>query len=165
MTITGEIETSGAGLEAGLPETSSGGIVRAAAVSTRHKRGKQMSRRKGQNPKLEVRNGMYTFRYRKDVPGVEDRKQVRGVIGSIKQMTKSEAERRIKEFMVEQQINTGAAKIPSVLTFADTVKHYRDVFAPRMLRASTFQSRTDTSRDTSKPIGTKFPWSTSTLTQ
>ncbi|MGA8023915.1 MAG: site-specific integrase [Candidatus Acidiferrales bacterium] len=138
MTITGEIETSGAGLEAGLPETSSGGIVRAAAVSTRHKRGKQMSRRKGQNPKLEVRNGMYTFRYRKDVPGVEDRKQVRGVIGSIKQMTKSEAERRIKEFMVEQQINTGAAKIPSVLTFADTVKHYRDVFAPRMLRASTF---------------------------
>jgi integrase len=97
-----------------------------------------MSRRKGQNPKLEIRNGMYTFRYRKDVAGVEDRMQVREVIGSVKQMTKSEAERRIKEFMVQSQINMGAAKIPSVLTFAHTVKHYREVFAPRMLRASTF---------------------------
>jgi integrase len=97
-----------------------------------------MSRRKGQNPKLEIRNGMYTFRYRMDVTGAEERRQVREVIGSVKQMTKSEAERRIKEFMVERQINTGAAKIPSVLTFSHAVKHYREVFAPRMLRASTF---------------------------
>jgi integrase len=97
-----------------------------------------MSRRSGQNPKLEIKNGMYTFRYRKDEPGVEERKQVREVIGPVEQMTKSEAERRIKEFMVRCQINMGAAKIPSVLTFRHTVKHYREVFAPRMLRASTF---------------------------
>ncbi len=96
-----------------------------------------MSRRSGQNPKLEIRNGMYTFRYRKDVPGVEERKQIREVIGPVKQMTKSEAERRIKEFMVEREINIGAAKIPSVLTFANSVKYYREVFAPRMLRLST----------------------------
>ena len=121
----------------GLPDICPGGSVPTAAVSTR-KRGKCMSRRKGQNPKLEIRNGLYTFRYRMDVAGVEGRRQVREVIGPVKQMTKSEAERRIKEFMVEQQINTGAAKIPSVLTFAHTVKHYREVFAPRMLRASTF---------------------------
>jgi hypothetical protein len=81
---------------------------------------------------------MYTFRYRKDVPGVEERQQVREVIGPVKQMTKSEAQRRIKEFMVHAEINTGAAKIPSVLTFAVAVKHYQDVFAPRMLRDSTF---------------------------
>jgi integrase len=73
-----------------------------------------------------------------DLAGVEARKQVREVIGSVKKMTKSEAERRIKEFMVTREINTGAAKIPSVLTFAHTVKHYREQFAPRMLRASTF---------------------------
>ena len=97
-----------------------------------------MSRRSGQYPNLEIKNGQYTFRYRKDVPGVEERKQVRQVIGPVETMTKSEAQRRIKEFMVNSDINTGAAKIPSVLTFRHTVKHYREVFAPRMLRASTF---------------------------
>jgi hypothetical protein len=66
---------------------------------------------------------MYTFRYRNDVSGVEERKQVREVLGSVKQMTKSEARRRIKEFMVQQEVNTAAAKIPSVVTFAQTVKH------------------------------------------
>jgi integrase len=97
-----------------------------------------MSRRCGQNPKLEIKNGMYTFRYREDLPGVEERKQVREIIGAKKQMTKSEAKRRIKEFMVDREVNTGAAKIPSVVTFAQTVKYYREVFGPRMLRASTF---------------------------
>ncbi len=97
-----------------------------------------MSRRCGQNPKVEIKNGMYTFRYREDLPGVEERKQVREVIGSKKQMTKSEAKRRIKQFMVEREVNTATARIPSVMTFAQTVKYYRDVFAPRMLRASTF---------------------------
>lgn len=112
-------------------------IIPAAAVSTR-KRGKCMTRRRGQNPKLEIRNGLYTFRYRQDVAGVEKRKQVREVLGPVRSMTKSEAQRRIKEFMVNSEINIGAAKIPSVLTFADAVKFYRDVFAPRALRASTF---------------------------
>jgi len=81
---------------------------------------------------------MYTFRYRVDVAGVEKRKQVREVLGPVKSMTKSEAGRRIKEFMVTLEINTGAARIPSVLTFAHAVKYYRNVFAPRSLRASTF---------------------------
>jgi integrase len=119
-----------------LPSAGSGDTVLSAAVSTR--RGKCMTRRSGQCPKLEIKNGQFTFRYRKDVPGVEDRKQVRQVIGPVKSMTKSEAERRIKELMVDAEINIGAATIPSVLTFRHTVKHYREVFAPRMLRASTF---------------------------
>src|SRR5579859_5002446 len=107
--------------------------------STRRKRGKSMSRRSGQNPKLEVRNGMYTFRYRKDIAGVESRKQFREVLGSVKQMTKSEAERRKKEFLVSPQINinTATAKIPPTLTFAHAVKHYREQFAPKNLREST----------------------------
>ena len=111
--------------------------ISVAAVSTR-KRGKCMSRRSGQNPKLEIKNGQYTFRYREDVAGAVRRRQIREVIGSVKSMTKSEAQRRIKEFMVASEINTRDARIPSVLTFAQAVKHYRDEFAPRMLRASTF---------------------------
>lgn len=120
-----------------LPQISAGDTVVAAAVSTR-KRGKCMSRRKGQSPKLEIKNGMYTFRYRVDVAGAEGRRQVRQVIGSVKSMTKSEAELSIKDFLVTHGINRVAAKIPSVLTFRDAVKYYREVFAPRMLRPSTF---------------------------
>jgi len=82
---------------------------------------------------------MYTFRYRKDIAGVESRKQFREVLGSVKQMTKSEAERRKKEFLVSPQINinTATAKIPPTLTFAHAVKHYREQFAPKNLREST----------------------------
>lgn len=97
-----------------------------------------MTRRCGQSPKLEIKNGKYSFRYRKDVAETEERSQVREVIGSVKQMTKSEAQRRIKEFMVlNAEVNAADAKIPCVLTFAQTVKHYREKFAPRMLRPST----------------------------
>ena len=96
-----------------------------------------MSRRSGQNPKLEVRSGMYTFRYRKDIAGVESRTQFREVLGSVKQMTKSEAERHKKEFLAKLDINSGSARIPSVSTFAHAVKHYREQFAPEMLREST----------------------------
>lgn len=96
-----------------------------------------MSRRSGQTPKLEIKNGMYTFRYRKDIAGLEERKQVREVIGPVKSMTKSAAEMHIKEYMVKSGINTVDAKIPSVLTFRHAVKNYREVFAPDALMAST----------------------------
>ena len=51
-----------------------------------------MSRRSGQNPKLEIRNGLYTSVPKS--PGAEDRRQVRVAMGSVKQMIrKAEAER------------------------------------------------------------------------
>jgi integrase len=120
-----------------LPVRKPDAIVASPAVSTR-KRGKCMSRRKGQNPKLVPRYGMYTFRYRVDVAGMNKRLQRRVELGPLGSMTQSEAKRRIKEFLVTHQINTGAAKIPSVAMFAQAVKYYREVFAPRSLRASTF---------------------------
>jgi len=96
-----------------------------------------MSRRSGQNPKLEIRNGKYTFRYWKDLPGVEERQRVRIVICRVGQMTESEAKRRVKEFMATEGINSNAARIPSVQTFALAAKYYREVFAPEWLREST----------------------------
>jgi integrase len=95
---------------------------------------------KRSEPKVGNQERDVHLRYRKDLPGVENRYQVREVIGAVKAMTKSEAERYIKEFMVKSSINTGAAKIPSVLTFARAVKLYREEFAPEMLRASTFST-------------------------
>ena len=59
------------------------------------------------------------------------------VIGPTSQMTKSEAERKKLEFITNLKLNSNEYRIPSSATFADAVKHYREVFAPRMLRPST----------------------------
>jgi integrase len=97
-----------------------------------------MSRRSGQNPKLELRNGVYSFRYRKDVPGQEARVQVRKELGAESQLTRSEAKRLMREILTQEEINVFSAKIPSASTFAHAVRHYREDFAPVMLRDSTF---------------------------
>lgn len=53
-------------------------------------------------------------------------------------MTKSEAERKKLEFILNLKINSNEYRIPSSRTFAHAVRHYREIFAPRMLRESTF---------------------------
>jgi hypothetical protein len=49
------------------------------------------------------------------------------VIGSTSQMTKSEAERKKLEFISNLKLNSNDYRIPSSATFADAVKHYREV--------------------------------------
>jgi len=107
------------------------------------KRGKRMSRRCGQNPQVRVAkraNGekYYFFQYWSDIPGQEERRRETEIIGPVKQMTRSEAERKKLEFISELKLNSSGYRIPSSATFAHAVKHYREVFAPRMLRPSTF---------------------------
>lgn len=109
------------------------------------KRGKCMSRRTGQNPKVRVkkrsnRQKVFYFQYWVDIPGQEDRERKTHVIGPTSQMTKSEAERKKVEFLLNLELNSTEYQIPSSLTFANAVSHYRDVFAPRMLRSSTFST-------------------------
>src|SRR5271165_1149490 len=112
--------------------------------SATRKRGKCMSRRAGQNPSVRTRfnrtKGIkeYFFQYWIDVPGEEERRRETEVIGPINTMTKSEAERKKVEFILNLKVNSNEYKIPSSLTFAHAVKHYREIFAPRMLRQSTF---------------------------
>ena len=53
-------------------------------------------------------------------------------------MTKSEAERKKLEFITMLELNSSHYRIPSAQTFAHAVRYYREVFGPRMLRASTF---------------------------
>jgi hypothetical protein len=60
------------------------------------------------------------------------------VIGLTTQMTKSEAERKKLEFVSKIQLNSDNDQIPSSRTFADAVKHYREVLTPRDLRESAF---------------------------
>jgi hypothetical protein len=79
----------------------------------------------------------FFFQYWVDVPGQEERKRTTEVIGLTSEMTKSEAGRKKLEFISKLKLNSNEYRIPSSATFADAVKHYREVFAPRMLRAST----------------------------
>jgi integrase len=102
-----------------------------------------MTRRTGQNPKVRVgkrANGQkyFFFQYWIDVPGQEERKRQTEVIGPTSLMTKSEAERKKVEFILKLELNSSEYQLPSSQTFADAVSHYREVFAPRMLRPSTF---------------------------
>ena len=107
------------------------------------RRGKCMSRRNGQNPSVRTRfnrtKGVeeYFFQYWVDVPGQEERKRLTEVIGSTKQMTQSEAERKRLEFISKLKLNSDEYRIPSSQTFADAVKHYRENFGPAMHRDST----------------------------
>ncbi len=107
------------------------------------KRGKCMSRRKGQNPKVRVGKRAdgtqyYFFQYWIDIPGQEERKRETEILGPVTSMTKSEAERKKLDFITKLELNSTSYQIPSAQTFADAVKHYREMFAPRMLRTSTF---------------------------
>jgi integrase len=102
-----------------------------------------MGRRPGQNPSVRTRwnktKGVneYYFQYWMDVAGQERRERRTEVIGLVSQITQSEAERKKLDFIMHLGVNSNEYRIPSSLTFADAVKHYREVFAPRMLRAST----------------------------
>jgi integrase len=103
-----------------------------------------MSRRKGQNPKLRIgtrTDGTKYFyiQYWLDVVGVEERKRRREVLGPVKTkaggLTRTEAEAKKMQFLAE--LNGRSFTVLSSKVFADAVKHYREVFAPRMLRTST----------------------------
>ena len=101
-----------------------------------------MSRRKGQNPKVRVKTRadgqkVFFFQYWADITGEESRRRLTEVVGLTNQMTRSEAERKKLEFISNLKLNSNDYRIPSSATFANAAKHYREVFAPRMLRPST----------------------------
>jgi integrase len=80
----------------------------------------------------------YFFQYWIDIPGQEERKRQTEVVGLVSQITRSEAERKKLDFISKLGLNADDYRIPSPHTFAEAVKHYREVFAPRMHRGSTF---------------------------
>lgn len=118
----------------------SGRTLPDAAVSSR--RGKCMSRRSGQNPEVRVGKRAdgtkyFYFQYYVDVAGQEERQRKTEVLGVVGKITVSEARRRKLEFLTKLQLNSSDYRIPSSQTFGTAVRYYREVFAPRRLRAST----------------------------
>ena len=91
-----------------------------------------MSRRTGQDGSIELRNGAYRGRYLIDVPGQVERIKRSVVIGFAKDMTKSEARRRLKEIVAAEGINSPSYKIPSTLAFDRHVEQWERSYVVRM---------------------------------
>ena len=101
-----------------------------------------MSRRSGQNPSVRIgkradRTKYFYFQYYADVARQEGRRRETEVLGPTSKMTKSEAMRKKLEFISNLKLNSSEYRIPSSNNFASAVKHYLEVWAPDMLRAST----------------------------
>jgi integrase len=83
-----------------------------------------MSRRIGQNGSIELRNGAWRGRYLADVPGQAERQKRSVVLGFKKEMTKSEAKRKLKEIIRQEGIDLPTYAIPSSLSFAQKVEQW-----------------------------------------
>src|SRR5262249_42800593 len=85
------------------------GIVRQQATPTSQKRGKSLSRRRGQTGHVEKSGRWYVVRYWKDVVGQEKRQLVRERICPIKgpgSLSKPEIKRRAKEIVQASGVDT-----------------------------------------------------------
>src|SRR6476660_3290862 len=86
-------------LPAVLPKLSFKAIVPPATVRATHRRRKTMSRRSGQDGSVDVRRGMWRGRYLVDVPGKFERVKRAVLLGSVREMTRSEARRKLREII------------------------------------------------------------------
>src|SRR5216683_7804666 len=103
-------------------------IINVATVRTVHRRGKSMSRRTGQNATLEQRNGAWRGRFLVDVPGQMERQKRSVVLGFKKDVTKSEAKRKLKEIIRQEGIDLPTYVIPSTLSFAQKVEQWEQTY-------------------------------------
>jgi len=79
-----------------------------------------------------VRNGAYRGRYLIDVPGQAARVKRAVVIGFTKDMTKSEARRRLKAIIGAEGLNDPHYKIPSTLSFEQHVQKWKQNYVVRL---------------------------------
>jgi len=106
-------------------------IIDVATVRTVHRRGKSMSRRTGQNGAIEERNGAWRGRFLVDVPGQLERQKRSVILGFKKDMTKSEAKRKLKEIIRQEGIDLPTYAIPSTLSFAQRVEQWERTYVAK----------------------------------
>ena len=86
-----------------------------------------MSRRTGQNGSVSVRNGAYRGRWLEDVPGSVERVKRSVVLGFVREMTRSEARRKLRGIIEASGINSPRYLIPSADSFAKRVEWWKQV--------------------------------------
>jgi integrase len=90
-----------------------------------------MSRRTGQNGTIEERNGAWRGRYLIDVPGQAERQKRSVVLGFKRDMTKSEAKRKLKEIIRQEGIDLPTYVIPSTENFAQRVQRWEQTYVAK----------------------------------
>src|SRR4029077_5308900 len=115
----------------GMSSAPAPAIINVATVRTVHRRGKSMSRRTGQNGTLEERNGAWRGRFLVDVPGQMERQKRSVVLGFKKEITKSEAKRKLKEIIVQEGKDLPTYVIPSTLSFAQKVELWERTYVAK----------------------------------
>ena len=100
-----------------------------AAATPDRKRGKSMSRRSGQTGTVVKKGKMWYGRYREDVPGQDQRRNLCVPLGPIKTMTKAEAKRKLRSILEKDGINAAdylERVNQDVRTFAQEAKWWRE---------------------------------------
>jgi integrase len=129
------LQRNGPANQEALPELCAGpDIIQRDAGSTR--RSKSLSRRTGQNGSISVRNGAYRGRYLVDVPGVAQRVKRSVVLGFVRDMTKSEARRKLKHIIAEEGLNSPTYVIPSSECFSKCVEKWTETYLSRLKRST-----------------------------
>lgn len=90
-----------------------------------------MSRRIGQNGSIEVRNGAYRGRWLVDVPGQVRRLKRSVVLGFVKDMTRSDARRTLRNLIGAEGVNLPSYVIPATDTFARRVTAWEETYLAR----------------------------------
>src|SRR5437899_1050715 len=98
-----------------------------------------MSRRTGQNGSVSVRNGAYRGRWLEDVPGSVERVKRSVVLGFVREMTRSEARRKLRGIIEATGINSPRYVIPSADSFAKRVERWEKDYLSRQKPASQKQ--------------------------
>ena len=110
-----------------LPSAERDGNLAPAVPIQRDRR--SMSRRRGQRPRSKVVGDKYVGRYRVDVPGSTKQVKKAVIIGSINEMTKPEADRKLLELIEREGVNTEIhlerSRRPAI-SFGDAARSWRD---------------------------------------
>ncbi len=112
--------------EALLPAAKRAKVSTVTVPSQRDRR--TMSRRRGQRGSVRAVGEKYIGRYWTDVPGSTKRVRKAVEIGSIDEMTKSEAKRWLADYIEEQGVNSAAhlaRSQSSAVTFGDAAELWR----------------------------------------
>jgi len=88
-----------------------------------------MSRRRGQRPRCRVVGDKYVGRYRIDIPGSTKQVKKAVIVGTIREMTKSEADRKLLQLIEREGVNAAThlerSRMPEV-SFGDAARSWRD---------------------------------------
>lgn len=128
----------------------------AQAVPVQARRKKTMSRRTGQDGTIEMRNGAYRGRWLIDLPGQIQRVKRSVVLGFVKEMTKSEARRKLREIIAATGINSPSYVMPSADSFAKRVSWWEENYLSRQ-KPSTQRTMAYHVRKYLLPKWAKFP--------